>query len=281
MLLALGATPMPIEGDGRCPTPHAVSARLAMLSPSVPGHHATLDEVANGIEVALYDARGVELARRVLSGTCEGLLEAVAATLSAWEATYLTPPRAPLSVPSAQPATPSVHGLRWALAVSGALQIAAASPRPGLAIDFDFSAADSVWFARGGLSSAWPFRAPLLAGTVNWARPWFEAGLGLRVVDTATWAVTAALTADAALIVAWGEGFETNQRAVSFDPGFGLSGRLSRALWSGLWLFAGLEVHVAPLGQVAQVSGITATFSLPAATFVAQLGLAWGSSSGQ
>jgi hypothetical protein len=81
-----------VDGEGTCPAPSDVEARLGALVPQVeerePQHRAVLERVAAGLQVDLRRDDGERLAQRVLDGrgSCADLAAATAVVIAAWEA---------------------------------------------------------------------------------------------------------------------------------------------------------------------------------------------------
>ena len=81
-----------VDGEGTCPAPSDVEARLGALIPQVeerePQHRAVLEHSAAGLRVDLRRDDGERLAQRVLDGrgSCADLAAATAVVIAAWEA---------------------------------------------------------------------------------------------------------------------------------------------------------------------------------------------------
>ena len=81
-----------VDGEGTCPAPSDVEARLGALIPQVeerePQHRAVLEHSAAGLQVDLRRDDGERLAQRVLDGrgSCADLAAATAVVIAAWEA---------------------------------------------------------------------------------------------------------------------------------------------------------------------------------------------------
>jgi len=85
-----------VDGEGSCPAPSDVEARLGALIPQVeerePQHRAVLEHSAAGLQVDLRRDDGELLAQRRLDGrgSCADLAAATAVVIAAWEA-HLNP----------------------------------------------------------------------------------------------------------------------------------------------------------------------------------------------
>ncbi len=286
-LLSLVLAQLQVEGDATCPQPADVSARFAQLAPNQGGaHRARLAQShEREVELTLLDATGAVIAHRTLtSSTCHGLLEASAATLFAWEATF--PQRA-------QPESPVARVPLQAGVDTGAAPLLAESPvgwrvelgllaafsgravSPGAALAVLVGPRRGLWFGRLSVKAATPFSAALAGGRVEWLRPSVGLGPVFRLVDAAV-RVEAGASFEAGVVAARGIGFEDDRGARGFDPAIGLSARGSRELTTQLGLFAELAASFFLLPQVAQVAGIQVNFLLPPVTFELRAGISWG-----
>jgi hypothetical protein len=91
VVLALNHPLVVVDGEGTCPAPAEVEARLDALIPRVderePQDRAVLERISTGLRIDLRRDDGERLAERLLAGngSCKDLAAAAAVVIAAWE----------------------------------------------------------------------------------------------------------------------------------------------------------------------------------------------------
>jgi len=275
---------LPVEGDASCPSPETLSARLASVSTT---HRArVLQRGEREVELTLFDEHGQRLAQRQLSAqTCDGLVEAAAATLLAWEAMLPAPapkpddPRAPLQVPGptggAAVAQPSRAPLFWRAEAGLLGGLSGVNPTAGLTAAALLGPREAAWRARLHLLASLPLEVAVANGQVAWTRPAVGAGFALQLAAQPV-QLEASAALEAALLFAWGRGFEQNFVARTVDPGAELSLRAARAVRGSLSLFLQLALNASFVQQRLQIAGVNVIVTPPQVLASLRLGVAFG-----
>lgn len=274
-----------VEGDSECPRPTELEALVAAVK--TPGHRARLTQQGDrAIELTLFDEHGDRVATRVLrAATCQGLLEAGAATLLAWEARLppaaptLPSRRLPLTVPSTgaelppEPPQERTRGWRIDVALAGAL--IGAAPTAGFAAAALLGPASARWRGRLHATGMLPVEGTAADGVVVWMRPALGLGATVTVLDRPL-KLEVGAGFEAGVLVAWGRGFEENSAATVFDPAVETSVRVANGIAPGLEVFLQLALTISIIRQAVQVTGVDVFLPLPPLTAGLRLGVAFG-----
>lgn len=276
---------LPVEGDAACPRPTELEALLTGVK--TPGHRARISQQdERAIELTLFDEHGDRVATRVLrAATCQGLLEAGAATLLAWEASLppAAPPlpvrRTPLQVPSAHtqlpPEPPPLKDRVFRIDVGLAGALIGTAPTAGLTAAALLGPPGARWRGRLHATGLLPVEGAAADGVVVWLRPALGLGATLTVLDRPL-KLEVGASFDAGLLVAWGRGFEQNSAATVFDPALETSLRVSSGIAAGLEVFLQLALTVPFIRQTVRVTGVDVFLPLPPLTAGLRLGVAFG-----
>jgi hypothetical protein len=303
-----------VDGEGTCPAPADVEARLGALLPQVeerePQHRAVLEHSAAGLQVDLLRDDGERLAQRVLDarGSCADLAAATAVVIAAWEARLnpeiaarmKLPPDAEKPVPKpedrpapkpelktagAAPPPPAFVGLEGGIGVTAS--IAGSDLAPGLTIHGALMSPSDRFGATMSLSGAGR-RDQVLdnanGATAGWMRGVLALGAQARLHGFAQ--LVFDLHGDALLgllRVAGASGTSStdplatwsSQSDIGVQVGAGAGVRVMRA-WGPLGLWLGLGGRAWPGHQRLVVEGQPqATGEVPRYEGELALGVAW------
>ena len=305
----LGHPLVVVDGEGTCPAPSDVEARLGALLPQVderePQHRAVLDHSAAGLQVDLRRDDGERLAQRVLDarGSCADLAAATAVVIAAWEA-RLNPeiaarmklpggdnpvpvpvPKPELKTADSAPPRPSHVGLEGGIGVVASM--AGSDIAPGLTIQGALMSPGDRFGATMALSGA-ARRDQVLdnanGATAGWMRGVLALGADARlhgssqlIFDLHVEALLGLLRVEGASGASNADPLATwsSQSDIGAQVGAGAGVRVMRA-WGALGVWFGLGARAWPGHQRLVVEGEPqATGEVPRYEGELALGVSW------
>jgi hypothetical protein len=315
LLAAPPALSVAVEGTTTCPTPAEVTTRLQTLLPRLDPwdaiEHAHLVQDGVVLRVALVDARGTQVAERLLpsSASCAALADAAALVIAAWKsdvhaqfAVDLPAVVAPRPSPSpvtrtaaaAAPRTPlGPRAPDLELLLGAGISAAGPGSQPALGAGEGvrpWGAAAAAFIARaiympapslgGDLFASFESDRTfgLAAGQVSWQR--WAAGAGLQGQLVGRWLrLTAGADLALARLTLSGSGFREDFSRTGWTPGATAQVRLALpserpGIRPSLWWEIGAAYWWRP--QEARVDPVGPTAQLPRLTLSTTIGISLG-----
>jgi hypothetical protein len=285
--LLLAAPPVAVVGNGPCPAPADVAARLEALLPAdaaAAANVASIEDRGSLVRIALAAPDGSLVGERTLerAGSCADLAAAAAVVIASWQAAahpeFVPAAPAVTPVPAVQataPAPQASGGVRWS--ADAGLALALDGEGTAGAAVLAFSLAPARWRlglrATAALTQAQEHALDL--GRARWSRWPLMAGPELRLVDGPV-RLGAHVQAALALLRVEGRGYDQNlaHSSVAFGVGPGVRLGFGRGRWRP-WL--GVDLLLWPRSEKAFVGAGDPAFTLPWWQVLATGGVGFGS----
>jgi hypothetical protein len=286
--LLLAAPPVVVVGNGPCPAPADVAARLDALLPAgaaAAANVASIEDRGSQVRIALAAPDGSPVGERTLerAGSCADLAAAAAVVIASWQAAahpeFVPAAPPPVVPPAAVHATaPEVRaggGLRWT--VDAGLALALDGEGSAGAAVLALSLAPARW--RLGLRTTAALmqaqERALGVGRARWSRWPLLAGPELRL---ASGAVRVSAHAQAALSLLRVEGRGYDQNLAHSSVAFGLAPGARLGFGRGRWQpWLGVDLLLWPRTEKAFVGAGDPAFTLPSWQVLATGGVGFGS----